>query len=221
MIRYKDISIPKPCSIDYESLSGDEVKRFCDSCEKHVYDFRGKDETIFNKIYQSSPKICGIFYLDELSDSKKRSNEKIYKYLLLKFISVVLFIKSFLATQPSNASEISSPAITQQSINTDSNKVKAVFKKKMMRSRIQIVIYINDSLYQTSAYPQNGYLYLPDAIKANDKIKVKIFANKYFKARTYKFNYSNAENITIKIVSKKPIRLFKRRYAIGCPAEFW
>ena len=67
MIRFKDINIPNPCSVDYDSLPYDEVKRFCGSCEKHVYDFRGKDEAYLNEVFRQTGKVCGIYYEDQIS----------------------------------------------------------------------------------------------------------------------------------------------------------
>jgi len=222
MIRFKDISIPKPCSVDYDALPGDEIKRFCGSCEKHVYDFRGKDEAHLNNIYQQSPKTCGVFYVDDIRNFKKADTNK----FLLRIVSLLIFIKSFLNTHDSSAAELTSQTITEQTTTTDStNKVKVIYKspknRNISRSRHQINIYINDTLYESAAYPKNGYLYLPDTIQVNDKIKIKIFANKTVKARTYKFNYTDISDITIKIVGKKPIRIFKRRTYVGCPANFW
>ena len=86
MIRFKDISIPKPCSVNYDSLPYNEVKRFCGSCEKHVYDFRGKDETYLNKILLHEPDTCGIFYMDELNIYKGIPVKKhLYKINLQSF----------------------------------------------------------------------------------------------------------------------------------------
>ena len=89
MIRFKDIHIPKPCSVDYDALPGNEVKRFCGSCEKHVYDFRGKDEAYLNEVYQQTGKLCGIYDKDKINTSY-RFRPSLFQSLL-KTIKLLLF----------------------------------------------------------------------------------------------------------------------------------
>ena len=221
MIRFKNISIPKPCSVDYDSLPYNEVKRFCGSCEKHVYDFRGKDEAYLNDVFTNSPNACGIFYLDEVSALKINPDKKYINSFLLKFISIVFFIKSFLSVQDSKAAQSPTPETVQQITDPDSSGIQIQYKSRVSRSRAKMDIYVNDSLYKKSAYEKNGLIFLPDSIKPDDIIKVKILKSESFKAKTYKFTYSNTSNIIITIKGKDPIRLFKRRHISGCPSNFW
>jgi hypothetical protein len=117
MIRYKDISIPKPCSVDYDLLPGDEVKRFCNSCEKHVYDFRGKNEAYLNEIYQTTGKVCGIYYEDQIQATTLKKQRPFYYSFVTKIISVGLFLKTILSAHDTQALITPAP-ITQQA--TDS-----------------------------------------------------------------------------------------------------
>jgi hypothetical protein len=220
MIRFKDIQIPKPCLADYESLPYDEVKRFCGSCEKHVYEFRGKDEKYFTTIFKEQKNICGIFYEDQLSDRKRSSNKSTFTPILIKTISIFLFIKSFLISHNSNAAS-SFPASQSEIINNDSLGVKTVYKKVTSRTRHQINIYVNNELVYESVYPVQEFIYLPDSLKPNDKIKVTVTAPHIIKTKTYRFSYSEAQTFTIKIKGRNNLRLFKRRYRIGCPSQFW
>ncbi|WP_018342934.1 hypothetical protein [Cytophaga aurantiaca] len=221
MIRFKDIHIPKPCSEDYDSLSGDEVKRFCSSCEKHVYDFRGKDEVYLNEVFQHSTKTCGIYYLDEINTIKTNAIKTNKKSLFIHVISFLIFIKAFLTIQDTKASQRIIPQTVQLSEDTDSTEIKTTFKGRPIRSRVKINIYINDTLYKQYAYPEQGYLYLPDSLKAHDKIKVKILGNKLYKSKTYKFKFAHVDKITVIIAGKSPIHLFKRRTIVGAMGDFW
>ncbi len=221
MIRYKDLYIPAPCFIDYNSLPYDEAKRFCGNCQKQVYDFRGKNQEFLNTIANEQVKFCGIFYEDQLNslnNKKRQLHKSIYNKGFLKIISLLFFIKSFLTTHDSTATVNFPPNVSQQV--TDSTGIKTVYKRPT-RSRHQITIYINNVLYKKSVYPKNGFLYLPDTIKPDDQIKIKIFSNKVIKSKTYHFNYSEAETIIIKITGKRPLRLFRRKHVMGCPSNFW
>ena len=139
----------------------------------------------------------------------------------MKIVSVLLFIKSFLISHDSSAAtffQVSQSEI----IKNDSVKVKIVYKNISNRIRHEITIYENNELIYESFYPVEGIIYLPDSLKPNDKIKVKVNApNKAIITKTYRFRYSEAETYTIKIVGKNEFKLFKRPYVMGCPSNFW
>jgi len=103
MICFKDIQIPKPCSVDYDSLSGNEVNRFCGSCEKHVYDFRGKDEGYLNEVYQITGKVCGIYYEDQIKRKSSKIQRPFYRTLMNQIIGVGLFIKTVISSHEAEA----------------------------------------------------------------------------------------------------------------------
>jgi hypothetical protein len=106
MIRFKNIHIPKPCSVDYDSLLYDEVKRFCGNCKKHVYDFRGKDEVYFNSIINAYGKVCGVFYQDDIQPITFKIKRKFYYAFAAKLIGAMLFIKTLLSSDHAQASTI-------------------------------------------------------------------------------------------------------------------
>lgn len=221
MIRFKDIHIPKPCSVDYNSLPGNEVTRFCASCKKQVYDFRGKDETYFNSIINTHGKVCGVFYKDEINNYSKITLKKYPKRILVKIISILFFIKSFLTIQNTKASSPEPTETVQFATNTDSTAIKTTYKGRPARTRVTINIYINNTFYKEVTFFHQQYIYLPDSIKPNDKIKIMVVKNDLYKSKTYTFKYSHANDITIAIVGKKPIRFFKRRHVIGAMGDFW
>ncbi len=221
MIRFKDVQIPKPCSVEYDLLHGDATKRFCGSCEKHVYDFRGKDDSYFSNIFLKNKKICGIFYEDQLSAKKSNSKNPIYASLVVKITSLILFVKSFFISHETKATDYYLPEASQIIIS-DSVGVQILYKKVSSRTRHHIDIYVNNEFIKTYYYPRNGFIYLPDSLKPDDKIKVKVIANKAnIKTKTYRFKYSKSATFIIKITKKRELRLSKRRNYVGCPANFW
>lgn len=218
MIRFKDISIPKPCSVEYDSLPGDEVKRFCGSCEKHVYDFRGKDEAYFNSIIDTHGKVCGFFYADEIQTTSK-NKYSFYHAIFAKTIGAMLFIKTLLSSDYTQASNIQTYT-TQQA--TDSTGIKIKIKNKYnYYTSYSIDIFINNVLYK-SGYnlgTDSDYIWLPDSLNKNDKIKVFIHHSKrksggYIfktKKRAYIFPYKDSNKIVITITSKRKAILIKKR----------
>lgn len=173
MIRFKDISIPKPCSVDYDSLPGTDVKRFCGSCLKDVYDFREKDEVYLNEFFHSTGKVCGLYYQDQIQKPRLQTQRPIYYMFATKIISLGLFIKTLLGTHDTNAAIIN----TNKTIQTidDTSKVKTIYRGKYNRHAIftvNINIYINNSLQESYSLLNSQTIWLPDSIKQIDQIKL-------------------------------------------------
>lgn len=142
-------------------------------------------------------------------------------------IRVTLFLVFFtaLSTYKSIGSTIST--VTEQ---LDSVCLKVIYNKKDLRSRHRyiITIFFNKVLYISDAYPDNGCIYIPDTLKPNDKIKIKIkpngsgqrWTNQIVKSKVFRFNYSESEKTILKITYKNGVNLFRmnpKRY----PPNFW
>jgi len=72
-----EINIPKPCSEKWNQMSPNQKGRFCNSCQKTVYDFSSlPDHAVIRKI-KSESALCGRFSAvqlnRELVASKKKS----------------------------------------------------------------------------------------------------------------------------------------------------
>ncbi len=56
-------SIPTPCSMDWESMPGDERRRFCEACGKHVHDLTAMAAAelvqIGSKAFDGEDELCG------------------------------------------------------------------------------------------------------------------------------------------------------------------
>lgn len=219
MIRFKDIHIPKPCCVDYDSLPGDEVKRFCGSCKKQVYDFRGKDETYLNEVFLNTGKVCGIY------DAFKINTTKIYKHTLFRLLSNKLFAFSFFfktITLSADTNKDDVPIHIQHSINPKDTipAINATVKNNTdSKFPYQISIYIDGELYKTKASIIDNYLYLPDSITDDTKIKIIVHQRISFRRRTqikqknYMFKFGNADKVNIKVHYKKYLIIIRKRGA--------
>ena len=219
MIYFKDISIPKPCSVAYDSLPGNEVKRFCDSCQKHVYDFRGKDEAYLNEIFRLTGKVCGIYYEDQIS------KPGIYKpswfqSFLNKVLTLGLFFKTFTISAAASDKQEITVQVSQASFQTDSvPAITATTKgKHPEKLKYQISIYIDDNLYTSHAQIYNNHIYLPDSITDNQWIKVIVHKKRSrrhrlkIKPKEYLFKYSEADKVPVQIVYKKRVIIVTKKY---------
>jgi hypothetical protein len=57
------IHIPSPCTADWSAMEGDEQKRFCGSCRKHVHDLSAMTEDKAQEVLQA-PNVCVRFQTD-------------------------------------------------------------------------------------------------------------------------------------------------------------
>lgn len=97
------ISVPQPCSEDWNKMIPEEKGRFCKSCEKIVVDFRSfsKDEIqeYFRKHF--GEKICGRFKVNQLQSltieipaqaiQQEKNPFRIFKFSLLMIFGTTLF----------------------------------------------------------------------------------------------------------------------------------
>lgn len=200
MIHFKDIRIPNPCSVDYDSLPGNDVKRFCGSCEKHVYDFRGKDEIYFNSVINAHGKVCGVFYEDEIKQSITPLRKPFYYAIVAKLIGAVLFLKTLLHTDLAQASPVQPYPVTQQ-LN-DSAGVEVILKNRPSEYSAYLMdVFINNKLYKSGANLDRGqgFMWLPDSLKENDKIRIVIKEysayNYNIRHKEYNFIFKESEQV--------------------------
>lgn len=72
------INIPKPCNQSWNQMSADEKGRFCNSCQKAVYDFtKLSNRAIVEKI-QSEPTLCGRFSNEQLNHNLISNKKSIF-----------------------------------------------------------------------------------------------------------------------------------------------
>ncbi|TPD71341.1 carboxypeptidase-like regulatory domain-containing protein [Flavobacterium microcysteis] len=71
-----NLSIPKPCHENWHGMTVTEKGRFCNSCQKTVYDFtRLSDKQLIQKI-NSESNICGRFLVSQLNKDLRLPKEK-------------------------------------------------------------------------------------------------------------------------------------------------
>jgi hypothetical protein len=127
-----------------------------------------------------------------------------------------------------DVSQITSDNFKQE---LDTTGINITYYKKDLRRRHHhnINIFINKVLYKSDIYPENGYIYIPDTLKQNDKIKItdklsgsgQRWTNQIVKRKSYTFNYSESDEVYIEIKYKKGFNLFRRKPCDICPANFY
>ncbi|GEP52458.1 hypothetical protein FNO01nite_31300 [Flavobacterium noncentrifugens] len=119
-----EINIPKPCGENWNQMSPSEKGRFCDSCQKTVYNFtKLSDKAIVEKI-QSESSLCGRF-----------SNAQMNRELLLPkkksaiWTASITGILSFLSSANEKSQAQAKPE-TVQTIQNEEFIGKAIIETK-------------------------------------------------------------------------------------------
>jgi hypothetical protein len=104
----------------------------------------------------------------------------------------------------------------------DSISIKTIIVPKRMpcRSKAIFNIYINNHFYKKTTSSIDGFIYLPDSLRSNDKIKIEIIRHAEIKSKIYNLKYSQVRNQSLKIRVKKPYRPFSKKH-YGCGGNFW
>jgi hypothetical protein len=89
------ISIPQPCSENWNLMTSSEKGRFCENCEKEVIDFtKMNDEEILNFISHNKNKFCGMFSKSQI-DRKIEPTKKSIIFHYRKLAASILTVLSF------------------------------------------------------------------------------------------------------------------------------
>lgn len=57
-MRREDLHIPEPCHEDWDKMRGDDRKRFCDSCTKHVHNLSEMTREEAAKLLENNSNLC-------------------------------------------------------------------------------------------------------------------------------------------------------------------
>lgn len=57
-MKRSDLHIPEPCSADWDAMTGDEQKRFCDACTKHVHNLSEMTRDDAKHLLNTNPNLC-------------------------------------------------------------------------------------------------------------------------------------------------------------------
>ncbi len=93
------ITIPQPCSEDWNKMTPQEQGRFCDSCRKCVVDFTNFSDT---ELYQylienKGKKACGRFRVEQLNrpiQIPHQPHSQLYKWVIAAGLSLIFTIAS-------------------------------------------------------------------------------------------------------------------------------
>lgn len=66
MLKNNYITIPEPCSKDWQEMTVAEKGRFCTSCQKNVFDFTNSSDREIAAVFNNNKSVCGRFNVSQL-----------------------------------------------------------------------------------------------------------------------------------------------------------
>lgn len=64
-MKTKQLHIEEPCHQDWEQMRGDERRRFCAQCDKHVHNLSAMTKAQAQALLERDPELCVIYQYDE------------------------------------------------------------------------------------------------------------------------------------------------------------
>lgn len=193
-----NISIPKPCHENWQEMTIVDKNRFCDSCQKSVFDFTTSTDREIINAFENNHSLCGRFLNTQLNRDLIKPKEKSSIWLATS-ASLVSFIG--LGTHEITAQE---PVKTEQ---TD-KKVNAKDSKSNSNQEIVITGVVTDSI---GALPGANVVIKGTKIgtqtdfDGNFKIKAKI-------GQTLEFSFIGYQNLYFVIEEKSIVNNVKMNF---------
>ncbi|WP_447636981.1 carboxypeptidase-like regulatory domain-containing protein [Flavobacterium microcysteis] len=211
-----NLSIPKPCHENWHGMTVAEKGRFCNSCQKTVYDFtRFSDRQLLEKI-NSESNICGRFLTSQLNKDLRMPKEKSSIW-----IAGVSGILSFLSL---GNQEI----YAQENVKTEQTGEKNTTEKRIINDsssvpEIEITGIVTDNQDKLPIYGVFVSINGTDVKNIQTDSDGK-FSIKAKKGDSLDFSFLGYETKTILVTSQKNIAITlienKRLYTLGIVATF-
>lgn len=138
------ISIPKPCSQNWQEMTIAEKGRFCGSCQKNVFDFTNLSDREITTALKSNKNVCGRFNVSQLNRELIVQREKSSAWMI-----IVTSVISFLGLSNNEVHSQENIIIEQTNTKTLADEKTTIIKEKDS-------IEISGTIYDNSNIPLPG-----------------------------------------------------------------
>ena len=193
------ITLDSPCSEDLNNMQDTTCGKFCNSCQKEVFDFTKLSDNEIYKIMQANTgKVCAQLTSAQLENGFTYTEETYNNIAWLKYAASILFmggitnafsqtaIWEFKPTKTEQQSKTTSNSTTKDSINIQGTIINAVTNKPLTYPMLVELQSENRTLTQTKSSDSGSF----NIIISNKENVEKI---------TSILHYQNSKNDTIQV----------------------
>jgi hypothetical protein len=120
----KHISIPEPCSESWDAMEGSEKGKFCQCCDKEVYDLRKSTTAEIHAAYvRASGKLCGVVSSNQITPQRQLGPRLLRRFALavMMIFGSTLFVianetAGFLTALKANAKSVATQNDSLQTV---------------------------------------------------------------------------------------------------------
>lgn len=193
------ISLDSPCSEDLNYMQDTSCGKFCNSCQKEVYDFtRLSDNEVYKILQANKGKVCAQLTNEQLQNGFTYTEETYNNTAWLKYAASILFIGGitnafsqtavweFKTTKTELQDKTTSKSISKDSIYIQGSIINAVTNKPLTYPMLVEIQSENKTLTQTISSDTGSFNLLISNKENVDKINVIL-------------HYQNSKNDTIQV----------------------
>ena len=224
------ITVPKPCSQNWDNMQDVNEGKFCSACEKTVYDLTGlSDEELIRFLNEKGKGVCGKFRNEQLSLAPKRS--LFLSRVRLRAAAIAAFVFSrFFFSNEAKAQDNTLPhpdPIKQKQVENDSvvyhltgsvhyeyNYDMTVVKSYI--PAVKVFAKVGRQLVELGMTNSEGYYELNVTAKRDEKIELVFRKNGYDDTRLKNYVPSNTTT-DIKMNRNKHWKP-ATYHTLGCPS---
>jgi predicted small secreted protein len=179
------ISLDSPCSEELNNMQDTSCGKFCNSCQKEVYDFtKLTDNEIYKIMQANNGEVCGKLTSEQLKNGFTYTEETYSNTAWLKYAASILFmggitnafsqstIWEFKPTKTEQALKNTSKDTKKDSLNIQGSLINAITNKPLTYPMLVEIQSENTNLTQTISSDTGSFNIIISNKENLDKIRV-------------------------------------------------
>lgn len=230
MNRSFKLNIPNPCSEKWNNMDEDGRNKFCQSCQKTIYDFANlSNAEILDKLKKSKEKVCGRFTTEQLNQELKVHGERSFvsyrifagSLLLIGLAATPVFAQGdpiVIETETTDAESQQETTLQEDSTHIGQYHIKGIIREDLTNEPIPFAsVYIKGTdVITTTDFNGQFILYLPDDMVGADLVvgtKMIGYKNSEIPVSSNDFGSSLGLMVELKLVQEETMVIGLIEYA--------